>query len=110
MIVVEKREIFKPGQVTEQSRNGQERVGTVSRSYRKAEEGQSGEKEVIIGATSLFKTYRTHGIEVPALFDVSLRVTRAEMVAIMGPSGCGKTTLLNCLAGLDTVDSGEVSI
>jgi putative ABC transport system ATP-binding protein len=85
-------------------------VGTVSRSYQEAEEGQSGEEQVIIDASSLFKTYRTHGIEVPALFDVSLRVTRAEMVAIMGASGCGKTTLLNCLAGLDTVDSGSVSI
>jgi putative ABC transport system ATP-binding protein len=32
------------------------------------------------------------------------------MVAIMGPSGCGKTTLLNCLSGLDEVDSGDVLI
>jgi putative ABC transport system ATP-binding protein len=32
------------------------------------------------------------------------------MVAIMGPSGCGKTTLLNCLSGLDDIDSGEVLI
>jgi putative ABC transport system ATP-binding protein len=32
------------------------------------------------------------------------------MVAIMGPSGCGKTTLLNCLSGLDAIDSGEVLI
>ena len=32
------------------------------------------------------------------------------MVAVMGPSGCGKTTLLNCLAGLDTVDSGAIEI
>jgi putative ABC transport system ATP-binding protein len=28
----------------------------------------------------------------------------------MGPSGCGKTTLLNCLSGLDAIDSGDVLI
>jgi putative ABC transport system ATP-binding protein len=32
------------------------------------------------------------------------------MVAIMGPSGCGKTTLLNCLSGLDSTDSGEIFV
>ena len=32
------------------------------------------------------------------------------MVAIMGPSGCGKTTMLNCLSGLDEIDSGQVVI
>src|SRR5262249_22563017 len=37
-------------------------------------------------------------------------VERGEMVAVMGPSGCGKTTLLNCLAGLDTIDSGVIAI
>jgi putative ABC transport system ATP-binding protein len=30
------------------------------------------------------------------------------MVAVMGQSGCGKTTLLNCLSGLDSVDSGQI--
>jgi putative ABC transport system ATP-binding protein len=28
----------------------------------------------------------------------------------MGPSGCGKTTLLNCLSGLDVIDSGQILI
>ena len=28
----------------------------------------------------------------------------------MGPSGCGKTTMLNCLSGLDDIDSGQVTI
>ena len=32
------------------------------------------------------------------------------MVAIMGPSGGGKTTLLNCLSGLDDIDSGLITI
>ena len=64
----------------------------------------------MVNAHLLNKTYRAHGIEVPALVDASFAVARGEMVAIMGPSGSGKTTLLNCLAGLDTVDSGRVEI
>jgi putative ABC transport system ATP-binding protein len=47
---------------------------------------------------------------VQALRGVSLAVPHSDMVAIMGPSGCGKTTLLNCLSGLDTVDSGIVRV
>ena len=41
---------------------------------------------------------------------VSLDVQRGEIVAIMGPSGGGKTTLLNCLSGLDDIDSGVISV
>jgi putative ABC transport system ATP-binding protein len=64
----------------------------------------------IVEARDLVKTYRAGTIRVHALRGVSLDVARGEMVAIMGHSGCGKTTLLNCLAGLDIVDSGEISI
>jgi len=64
----------------------------------------------MVQATDLVKVYDTGAVKVNALRGVSLTVTRGEMVAIMGPSGCGKTTLLNCLSGLDTIDSGQVLI
>lgn len=42
--------------------------------------------------------------------DVSLHVAPGEFVAIVGESGVGKSTLLNCMAGLDTWDSGTVHL
>nr|WP_315207359.1 ABC transporter ATP-binding protein [uncultured Albidiferax sp.] len=42
--------------------------------------------------------------------NVSLQVQPGEFVAIVGESGVGKSTLLNCMAGLDTWDSGAVHI
>ena len=64
----------------------------------------------IITATDIHKTYDTGTVKVDALRGVDLNVERGEMVAIMGPSGCGKTTMLNCLSGLDEIDSGQVLI
>jgi putative ABC transport system ATP-binding protein len=64
----------------------------------------------IITATGIHKTYDIGIVKVNALRGVELIVERGEMVAIMGPSGCGKTTMLNCLSGLDEIDSGQVVI
>ncbi len=44
------------------------------------------------------------------LDDVSLRIASNEFIAFLGPSGCGKTTLLRMIAGLETVDKGEIHI
>jgi ABC-type lipoprotein export system ATPase subunit len=66
--------------------------------------------DTIVEAREVHKTYDTGKVKVHALRGVNLQVRRGEMVAIMGPSGCGKTTLLNTMAGLDGIDSGEVLI
>ena len=64
----------------------------------------------IIRARGVKKIYRSGELRVEALRSIDMEVAKGEMVAIMGPSGCGKTTLLNCLAGLDTIDEGDVFI
>jgi putative ABC transport system ATP-binding protein len=68
------------------------------------------DRDAIVEAKAVCKTYDTGTVRVDALQGIDLRVSRGEMVAVMGPSGCGKTTLLNCLSGLDAIDDGEVKI
>ena len=53
------------------------------------------------------KTYGTAPGLVVALDDLSVWFRRGRFTAIMGPSGSGKSTLLHCLAGLDTLTSGQ---
>jgi putative ABC transport system ATP-binding protein len=48
--------------------------------------------------------------DTPVFAAVSLTVAAGEFVAIVGESGVGKSTLLNCMAGLDTWDSGRIAI
>jgi ABC-type lipoprotein export system ATPase subunit len=67
-------------------------------------------EQPIIEAQKVHKIYRSGLLRVEALRNIDMVVAKGEMVAIMGPSGCGKTTLLNCLAGLDTIDDGNVFI
>jgi multiple sugar transport system ATP-binding protein len=42
--------------------------------------------------------------------DVSLSIGERELVVFLGPSGCGKSTLLRMIAGLESVDAGEIWI
>lgn len=42
------------------------------------------------------------------LSDFNLTIPEKKILVIVGPSGGGKTTLLRMLAGLETIDSGEI--
>jgi putative ABC transport system ATP-binding protein len=66
--------------------------------------------ENIVQTINLSKTYKRKNIEVVALKDVSLQISKAQIVCIMGPSGSGKTTLLNIIGGVDRPTSGNVII
>ena len=45
-----------------------------------------------------------------ALNDVDIDIEQGHFTAIMGPSGSGKSTLMHCLAGLDSVTEGTVTV
>lgn len=67
-------------------------------------------KPVVVRAVDVSRAYGQGDSRVHALREVSIEFTRGQFTAIMGPSGSGKSTLMHCLAGLDTVDSGQVWI
>ncbi len=62
----------------------------------------------IDGAHKVFRARR--GAHVVALDGVDLEAKSGELLVIVGPSGSGKSTLLRAVAGLETLDSGQVVI
>jgi multiple sugar transport system ATP-binding protein len=62
-----------------------------------------------VAAIRVDNLVKTFG-KTPALKAISLEVKDGEFLVLLGPSGCGKTTLLRCIAGLESVDSGSIHI
>ncbi len=61
-------------------------------------------------ATDLTKVYGSGNTEVVAMKDVSLRVSRGEVVALLGPSGAGKSTLLTSIGLINPPTAGRIVI
>jgi multiple sugar transport system ATP-binding protein len=57
----------------------------------------------------LKKIWKRYG-DVIAVKDLTLNIADKEFLVLLGPSGCGKTTTLRSIAGLETIDEGEILI
>ena len=62
-----------------------------------------GEQGLVV--RNLRKSYRKR----PVIRDVSLELTRGEVIALLGPNGSGKTTCFYSIAGLVMPDGGQVT-
>lgn len=56
------------------------------------------------------KSYGKGESEVHALDDTELALEQGKIYVILGPSGSGKSTMLNMLGGLDSLDSGSITV
>lgn len=63
--------------------------------------------ESIISVKNLKKTFSDN---VEVLKDISFDVKKGEVLGIIGPSGSGKSTMLRCIAQLEKVTNGTISI
>ncbi|WP_217205258.1 ABC transporter ATP-binding protein [Streptomyces sp. AC550_RSS872] len=72
--------------------------------------GTGGRTAVAARARQVVKAYGSGETRVVALDHVDVDIARGQFTAIMGPSGSGKSTLMHCLAGLDTVTSGQIHL
>jgi len=63
-----------------------------------------------ISCKDLCKNYQQGDAVIKGLDHVSLEIDQGSFICLSGPSGSGKTTLLNAIGGLDSLDSGEISI
>ncbi len=60
----------------------------------------------ILDIKGLYKSYGSTEI----LKDINVAIDPGDFLVLVGPSGCGKSTLLNCIAGLEPISGGTLSI
>ena len=63
---------------------------------------------VLLKLENVSRIYKMGQIDVKALENISLEISKGEFIVILGPSGSGKTTLLNLIGGMDSPTSGKI--
>jgi lipoprotein-releasing system ATP-binding protein len=66
--------------------------------------------EPVLELKRVVRTFRQAGENLVVLRDISLRLAKGEIVALVGPSGAGKSTLLHVAGLLERPDNGAVRI
>lgn len=66
-------------------------------------------KEIIV-CNNAEKTFYTARGDVKVIDNINLTVKENELLVLFGPGQCGKSTLINCMSGLETVSSGDVTV
>lgn len=61
---------------------------------------------MIVEVKNLNKSYGKHKV----LNDLSFKIEKPQVLALIGPNGSGKSTLMNCMMNLISFDSGEIEI
>ena len=72
----------------------------------KARDLKGAEGDAGLRITEIRKSYRRR----PVIFDVTMELSRGEVVALLGPNGSGKTTCFYMIAGLITPEGGQVMV
>ena len=97
--------------------------GVASRRPRRQVSWDDGQNAAPVQLTNFRKVYdnnrfarliksilRLKAISVVAVDDLSLTALKGQILVLVGPNGCGKTTILNAIAGLNSVSRGSISV
>jgi len=67
-------------------------------------------KNVLVDITDLKKTFIRGKETISVLKGINMRIYEGDFIALMGASGSGKSTLLNLIGGLDSSNSGSITV
>ena len=68
------------------------------------------DKEVLISVRNLIKEFPSGDSVARVLKGINLDIYKNEFVVVLGESGCGKSTMVNIIAGMDTLTDGQLFI